>query len=250
MTLSQRIYYYLLRLLNWLNGFQFPKPEQPKKEDEEKTETMADFNQAYQIVKRWEGGYTDNPNDRGNYNSRGELVGTNFGIAAFVYEDVIGRPPTASDMRNITQGEAAAIFRTRFWDRIKADLIFDQSVANIFFDGAVNHGTSRGTKLLQEVLGITQDGIVGPQTLNAINMGDSRQIFNAYQNRRRDFYDELIDVNPRFEVFRDGWRNRINSFNYVPGVSPPIVTNPSTGTNNAATIAVVVGIITLLYINR
>ena len=249
MTIKQWVYYVLMALMEWWNPSN-PTPE-PEPEEETKIEVMADFNTAYQITKRWEGGFQINPNDRGNYNSNGELVGTHFGIAAFVYEDVIGRPPTQQDMRNLTESEAAAIFKTRFWDKIEGSLIFDQQVANIFFDGAVNHGTNRGTKLLQEVLGVTVDGIVGGQTLNAINTSNPEQVFNLYKANRTTFYRQIAIDRPQNAVFLNGWLNRINSFNYIPNQQPPVVTNPpsTTGGGNVAAVAIG-GFLIYLFLNR
>ncbi len=127
---------------------------------------MADFNRAYNRLKQWEGGYQANPNDPGNYNGAGELVGTNYGITAKNYEAWIGRRASIADMKNMPPMTAAAIFRSKFWDKIKGDQIRNQSVADILFDGVVNHG--KGVKLAQEVLGLTADNNFGSQTFAAL----------------------------------------------------------------------------------
>ncbi|RKZ02574.1 hypothetical protein DRQ25_18500 [Candidatus Fermentibacteria bacterium] len=59
-----------------------------------------------------EGGYQNSPTDPGNFNSQGELVGTNHGIAAPTYEKVIGHPPTTQEMQSMTQDEARQIHTT------------------------------------------------------------------------------------------------------------------------------------------
>ena len=176
---------------------------------------MANFDIAYNIVIGHEGGYQDSPNDiNGNYNSLGQLVGTNFGISAPVYESFLGYPPTKSDMQNMSIDTAKAIYKTRFWDDIKGDQINSQQVANIFFDGRVNHGRT-GTKIMQRILGVADDGVVGPITLNAINTANPQWLFNQYKAEREAFYNYLVDNNAGFSVFLNGWLNRINSFNYV-----------------------------------
>lgn len=176
---------------------------------------MANFDIAYNIVIGHEGGYQDNPNDiNGNYNSLGQLVGSNFGISAPVYESFLSYPPSKSDMQNMSIQTAKSIYRTRFWDDIKGDLINNQQVANIFFDGRVNHGRT-GVKIMQRILGVTDDGVVGPVTLKAINESNPSWLFNQYKLNREAFYNYLANVNPGFSVFLIGWLNRINSFNYV-----------------------------------
>lgn len=177
---------------------------------------MANFTTAYNLVADAEGGYQNHPNDTGNYNSRGQLVGTNWGISAPVYEKYTGRPPSAEDMRNMSAATAKSIYKNAFWDDIRGDEIQNQAVANIFFDGRVNHGRT-GTKIIQKVLGIPQDGKVGRQTLQAINRANPEQLYIAYREARRAFYYELADSRPSLSVFLQGWLNRLATFNEYTG---------------------------------
>jgi lysozyme family protein len=177
---------------------------------------MADFQTAYHLVADAEGGYQRHPNDTGNYNSRNELVGTNWGISAPVYENWINQPPTEADMRNMPAATARSIYKTRFWDDIRGDEIRSQAVANIFFDGRVNHGRT-GTKIMQRVLKIPADGVVGPQTLQAINRANPEQLYIAYREARRAFYYELAERSPSLSVFLQGWFNRLATFNEYTG---------------------------------
>lgn len=177
---------------------------------------MANFYIAYKKVAQAEGGYQKHPSDSGNYNSRNELVGTNWGISAPVYENYIGRPPSETDMRQMSAATARDIYRKSFWDDIRGDEIINQSVADIFFDGRVNHGRT-GTKLMQRVLGVADDGRVGPQTLRAINQSDPRQLYIAYREARREFYYYLTEKRPSQLDFLDGWLNRLATFNEYAG---------------------------------
>lgn len=172
---------------------------------------MASFAPAYALVAEAEGGYQNHPNDTGNYNSRRELVGTNWGISAPVYEDWIGRPPTAAEMRAMSATEARSIYKARFWDDILGDHIQSQDVANIFFDGRVNHGRT-GVRLMQRVLGVAQDGIVGLITLQALNRANPVQVFEQYKEARRAFYHQLVNNNQDYRVFLQGWLNRLANF--------------------------------------
>jgi len=173
---------------------------------------MANFNQAYTRVLAAEGGYQADPRDSGNYNSRGENVGTNLGISAPVYESWIGRVPTVADMRAITTQIARDIYKARFWDRIKGDRITDQAVAEILFDGVVNHGVSRGTKMAQKVLRLTQDGVFGDATLAAVNRANPAQFYTAYREERIRFYHQLAAGSADKASFLQGWLNRMAKF--------------------------------------
>lgn len=172
--------------------------------------SMANFAIAYELVKDAEGGYQKSPDDPGNYNSLDQLVGTNYGVSAAKYEGIIGRPPSENDMRNLTAAAAREIFRRDEWTRIQGDRITSQAVANIFFDGAVNHG--KGIHLMQEVLRVPQDGVVGPVTLNAINTANPQSLYLAYKERRRQYYHQLVAWDERLYTFLDGWLNRLETF--------------------------------------
>lgn len=172
---------------------------------------MAEFGPAYLIVADSEGGYQDHSSDSGNYNSLGELVGTNWGISAPVYEEWIGYPPSRGDMLSMPKSTARLIYRTNFWNDIQGDSIVDQGVANILFDGRVNHGRT-GVRIMQRILGVPVDGHVGPITLGAINSSDPRWLVGRYKNARREFYHELVENNPSYSVFLNGWLNRLSEF--------------------------------------
>ncbi|MEM9929330.1 MAG: glycosyl hydrolase 108 family protein [Bacteroidota bacterium] len=182
----------------------------------ENTSDMAQFQIAYDIVRRHEGGYQKMPEDSGNYNSLGQNVGTNWGINAQVYENYLKRPPSEQDMRTMPRHIALRIYKALYWDRIKGDEIRDQQVANILFDGHVNHGRW-GIQMMQGVLGLSRDGIVGPLTLAAINKANPFQLFNAYKKVRIAGYKDLVRRRPKDQRFLNGWLKRINSFIYQGG---------------------------------
>ena len=176
---------------------------------------MANFDTAYNRTAQHEGGYQANPNDPGNYNSLGQNVGTNRGISAKMYESWIGRPPTVSDMKNITTATARQIYKARFWDKIRGDELPNQPVADILFDGVVNHG--QGVRLAQEVLGVPADNAFGPVTFAKLVSTPPATFYTAYRQRRRDYYHQLVAQTPSLGVFLTGWLKRIDSFQDYDG---------------------------------
>lgn len=176
---------------------------------------MADFIPAYNIVKKWESGYQAHPDDDGNYNSLGQLVGTNWGISAPVFESWIGYPPSKARMEQMTKDDARKIYKSKFWDDVKGDQINSQPLANILFDGRVNHGRL-AVKFLQRLLGVAQDGIFGPITLKATNNANPAKLYNDFKNYREDFYKRLAKRKPSMKIFLNGWLNRIRSFKDFP----------------------------------
>jgi lysozyme family protein len=183
---------------------------------------MANFTPAYNLVAAAEGGYQKFTEDPGNFNSLGQLVGTNWGINAKVYEAHIGRPPSESDMRLMLKTTAKAIYKAKYWDRIQGDSIHNQGVANVLFDGHVNHG-GWGVQMMQEVIGVDTDAKVGPITLNALNTGNPNTIINRYIERREKAYRYIAANRAGMSKFLNGWLNRLQKF----------VTDQPGGTNGA-----------------
>lgn len=109
---------------------------------------MAVFKEAQQLVGLAEGGYQNDPRDRGNY-YQGKLIGTNWGISAPVLATYLERTPTVADMKSLKKATAEEILKINYWLKNNLDKIKNQSVANLLYDGVVNQG-SNGTRFLVE----------------------------------------------------------------------------------------------------
>lgn len=182
-----------------------PIPPPPK--------SRPSFEIAHAPVAEIEGGYQNHPADRGNYNRRGELVGTNWGIAAFVAEEYFNRTVTAEDMRTLKKSVALEIYRRKFWEPLRASEFPTQALANIVYDGFVNHG-KWGIRLLQRVLGVVEDGIVGPITLASIHAVGPEELYRAYYDARHAFYHAIVRNRPDQRVFLRGWMRRLEHYAY------------------------------------
>ncbi len=181
---------------------------------------MAKFSNYIPLLIAAEGGYQNYPSDGGNYNSLNQLVGTNHGISAPVYESWIGSTPSASDMQSITKDEALEIYRLWYWDRVNASSIQNQSIANIIVDHAVNAGVGAAGKLVQGVLNdffgynLAIDGAIGAMTVAAINNSTSQSLHDQIKEARKQHYESISG-----EVandFFDGWINRLEKFVFKP----------------------------------
>lgn len=173
---------------------------------------MASFYKYIPLLQQVEGGYQADPDDDGNYNSLGELAGTNYGISARFYERILGYPPKKADMLAITEADAKHIFKQYFWRANNAAKINNQAVANTVIDHQVNAG--RGIKLAQTTLNryfgqnLDVDGVMGPNTLAALNSVDARQFVKIYNEQREDYYRSLGGK------YVNGWLIRLAKFAY------------------------------------
>ncbi|WP_435415042.1 glycoside hydrolase family 108 protein [Polaribacter aestuariivivens] len=173
---------------------------------------MANYYDFKETVQQLEGGFQKIPSDPGNYNSRKELVGTNHGISAPVYESWIGYPPSEIDMRAMSKTIASEIFKTNYWNKLRASEIKNQAVAENLVDHGVNAGTGAATKIMQRVLNkyfnknLSVDGGLGPITLAAINSVNPLTLFQKYSQYRFEYYSKIN--NPDWAKI---WDNRVFS---------------------------------------
>ena len=161
-----------------------------------------------------EGGYQRMPEDKGNKNSRGQLVGTNFGISAPVYERVLGRPPSAQDMKDMTEEEARDIYRDQYIRPVKENLGVpsDHPAFPQIVDMAVNHGYSGATAIIQRALGTKVDGKAGPETRKKLEDANPVDFNNKLVDERVNSYQQTVQQDDSQARFLDGWTNRANRY--------------------------------------
>ena len=155
------------------------------------------------IIKR-EGGYVDNPADRGG--------ATKYGITLNTLGAWRKRLVTRDDMKELEEAEAFAIYDSEFLVKPKISLIDNVSLRIFLLDSAVQHGPGRAIRWLQKAAGAPVDGILGPVSLMAINRLDSDTLYKKLVAERCRFYGRLITKDPTQAVFAAGWANRIAEF--------------------------------------
>ena len=142
-----------------------------------------------------EGGYVNHPSDPG-----GE---TNLGVTRAVYEQYAGRQVMDGEMEGLTHDDVYPIYKENYWDRVRADDL-PSGVDWAVFDWGVNSGTSRAAKALQRIIGVEQDGGIGPMTLQAVASVESAGIIDQLHYMREGFYRGLST----FDTFGRGWIRR------------------------------------------
>lgn len=160
---------------------------------------QSNFNNALQHVLKSEGGFVNHPADPGGM--------TNLGVTAKTWSDWIGHFPTEAEMRALTPEKVAPLYKKMYWDKIHGDEL-PAGVDYVTFDIAVNSGSGRAAKMLQQVVGVPADGSIGPATVKAVltcNVS-SEDLVNKLCDKRLDFWKSL----PTFGTFGKGWTNRGN----------------------------------------
>lgn len=174
----------------------------------------SSFEKAQEKLKKVEGGYTQHPNDKGNWVD-GKLIGTNYGISAPTLKEYLGRVPTKKEMENLTYEKAEKIYKERFWDKFNLENIEDQNIANIIYDAVVNHGPYGTKKIIQRVLSkydeeVNLADIYKEKGMKAINSVDPKKFFKDFKSERKIDYISYED----YETFGKGWDKRLDEFEY------------------------------------
>ncbi|MBR1769951.1 MAG: peptidoglycan domain protein [Bacteroidales bacterium] len=166
---------------------------------------MADYKKLKPFILKWEGDFSNHPKDKGG--------ATNKGITIATFRSVFGKDKTVADLKNMTDSEWDYIFKKYFWDRWQADKIVCQSVANILVDWVWASG-KYGITIPQELLSVQPDGIVGVQTLTALNNQNSKEFFDKVKKRRLEYCLRIVKNDTKQKVFLQGWQNRINAIKF------------------------------------
>lgn len=158
----------------------------------------ANWDEALKHILKYEGGYVNHPADPGGM--------TNLGVTKRVWEEWTGKPATEADMRALTPELVGPLYKKRYWDAVSGDLL-PSGVDLCVFDCAVNAGVGRASKFLQQAVGVTADGQIGPKTLEAVTKMPADELVEKFCNLRETHYKSL----PTFDTFGKGWMNRLAS---------------------------------------
>jgi|WetSurSiteA1Bulk_404760.scaffolds.fasta_scaffold68802_1 lysozyme family protein len=150
------------------------------------------FERCIKVILKNEGGYSNNSADPG-----GE---TNMGIAKKFYPN--------EDIKNMTKERAMEIYYKDYWSPMHLEKLKDDNLVLQVFDFGVNAGIRTSIKLLQTIVGVEDDGILGPISAYFIN-NHKGSLLEEFKSARILFYNNLAEIKPSLKVFLKGWLNRV-----------------------------------------
>lgn len=194
---------------------------------------MAKFNEAYDKLIGYEGGYVDDPDDIGGQtykgisrvywpNWQGWIKIDNAILAYGVDTDSFSRALSRDiDLELLVKD----FYRSNFWDINRLTSFSSQFIANELFEVGVNLGYKDAAMFLQLGLNILNknemiykdiivDGIIGPATLAAMTAcidyrGDS-YLYKVLNLLQGNYYINRMSENKTQEKFAYGWLDRVD----------------------------------------
>lgn len=152
------------------------------------------FDECLTHVLRDEGGYSDNPYDKGG--------ATNLGVTFKAWEEWVGHPVTKDVIRSLTKAQVKQFYFVQYWMPVQGNSL-PSGLNYAVFDCAVNSGVSRASRLLQQVCGVVVDSRIGPLTIAAAHQ--TPDVTNQFLDARMAFLKSIDG----WRYFGRGWQGRV-----------------------------------------
>ena len=179
---------------------------------------MSNFAKSMQILMRLE---FNNPSLALHKNET-EAGLTFMGIYECAYPDFKGWDIVKQVLKGKSPKEASVIlynnsdlvalvyefYKKEFWDKMRLDEVESDLKASEIFCFGVNVGTKAAIKLTQTMLNVAVDGVMGTQTLKALNAYDEDKFNTDFDSYEIAYYASLVSKNPKLKIYANGWKNR------------------------------------------
>lgn len=144
-----------------------------------------------------EGGYTNHPKDPGGP--------TNFGITLIDFRLYIDPKGTADDVRRMTKAQAINIYKLKYWNAMRCDML-PAGVEDAIFDYGVNSGIARAGRVLRRCLKMPDgNGRIDASVVTASFAVDDEMLVSAICDERMRFLRGL----KTWPTFGRGWGTRV-----------------------------------------
>lgn len=178
------------------------------------------YNLCLEFILKWEGGYSDVPQDSGGK--------TNFGITQVVYSNwlkVQGKPD--QEVKNITLDTVRIIYYDNYFSKIPELNTLNLSLLQVLFDTAVNFGVGGMIMFIEEALDLPITGIYVSATKEKFLQNNTANLALKIVDNRITYRYTRCKNNSSQNVFLQGWLNRDNALKEkVLSMQPVVTVNP------------------------
>ena len=172
---------------------------------------MALFMTAYLLLMQHEGGYSWSKTDKGGETYKGISRKYNPNWEGWVVIDGAKTDPTFPknlDSVFVLNDYVQSFYQVQ-WNLSKCGQFESQELANAFFDAWVNQGDDWASRSLQTIVGVFPDGVMGQQTVQAVNWRDQNALLIDLKNVREIRYKQIAFADPTQEANLTGWLSRL-----------------------------------------
>ena len=177
---------------------------------------MANFNLSLNRTLSHEGNYRNDPSDNGGETYKGIARKSHPDWAGWTIIDKCKKAtdfPLSLEKSDELQKLVVEVYYHQYWQPLKADQILKQSVADSIFDFAVNAGVNTSIEIVQKMLRIKIDGLVGTESISHINAEEENHFLSTLTVKKLKYYMDTIRRRPTNKKFLLGWLSRSLSFN-------------------------------------
>jgi len=158
------------------------------------------FEKAFKLVIEAEGGFSNDPEDRGG--------ATMWGITQAEIDTKIGHHASIEEVKAFPIEKAKEIYKFKYWDRMRLDEVNNDMLKIMFFDQGVNRGCGTVVKQVEALVSTTADGLMDTITLSKINGTNALDLAFSFFKVSQISYIRIVKNNPSQMVFMLGWINR------------------------------------------
>lgn len=198
------------------------------------------FAAAFRHVDAIEGGFVNDPRDRGGATNRGvtlrflvaegQIDMDGDGVADFDLD--MDGDIDIKDLRTLSTADARMLFQRCFWNRLNCEG-FPRPLGEAMFDQAVNGGLAAARKLLQRAINeaslclaphpapLKVDGAIGAATRGMLDLVLSTPgcgmplLMDEYRQAAADRYRAIVAHDPSQQRFLKGWLRRANELGVI-----------------------------------
>ena len=165
-----------------------------------------------------EGGYVNDPDDRGGETYRGIAKASHPNWAGWA---LLERHKPLS-YNQVVKGDdeldnlVLEVYHKDYYTPMKLDSVTDLMISAHLMCQGVNSGSKAAVKLLQKSINIVYganlvvDGVIGKKTLKYANDASKlNELRSAFVKEREAFYRAIVKGNPSQKKFLNGWLNRV-----------------------------------------
>lgn len=183
---------------------------------------MANYRDAVNFIQEWEGGISGHPEDNASANPSpcgidpryNAPIHTNKGVTWQTFVQIYGQ--SCDTFLEMPQDVWLNIYKTKYWDRIGGDGLYNQAIANTYASWAWGSGVGGADNQMRLFLideyGYTYTDVALPEQriliLNWQTRQDPERLFYGLVDWRRNYLNGLSDA----PTFGTGWNNRLNAF--------------------------------------